>query len=267
MLVNVDQPGESKAWVRYWSHGWGPGGPRGAKRWGYLLAIFRHNAHENRAYNPMARLARGRWVTLVQDDDGAPEDCGWVHHILSEVAAHPRTVVIGYNNGAVFGERQGYWQEKGKFAVDGVTGKEVNYDLLVDVGPMSVLRSFWVRSGGFDNSWGRQSESGILSDWGLTVRAWAAGQRVRDLSRLLQMAKRLLLHCTLVLDSERVQFSVLHYRTRLSREYSTLYCTLVLLSRESALYCTLVVACTSRARLRPHKGLVCRTKPGSLHSY
>jgi len=80
-LANVDQPAESELWVQYYRRAQAQLQPQGGgkegggpQRWGYLAVIFRHNAHENHAYNPMARMARGKLVALLQDDDGGPRN-------------------------------------------------------------------------------------------------------------------------------------------------------------------------------------------------
>jgi len=118
-LANVDQPAESKLWVQYYRRAQAQLQPQGGgkegggpQRWGYLAVIFRHNAHENHAYNPMARMARGKLVALLQDDDGGPKECDWIAHVNAQMDARLRTVVVGLNLGVVTGKggNAGRWE-------------------------------------------------------------------------------------------------------------------------------------------------------------
>lgn len=180
-LANVDQPAEAKLWVQYYRAAQAQGqgeGQAAAQRWSFLAVIFRHDANENRAHSSMARMARGKLLALLQDDEGGPKECDWVTHVNAQVDARLRTVVVGLNLGAVKETGWSIWMDRGPFASDTVTGALVNFGLYADVGPMIVLRRFWIESGGFDDSWGPQGQCGIFSDWEYTSRAWAAGERV-----------------------------------------------------------------------------------------
>lgn len=131
----------------------------------------------------MARMARGRIVAALQDDDIGPERCEWVPRIHAQYEARPRTVVVGINRGVVISLCCNWEQYLDSFARDPVAETLVNFDLMVDVGPMTALRRHWVGTGGFDEGWGPIGSTGIFSDWAFTLQAWAAGQRV---SRLLK---------------------------------------------------------------------------------
>jgi len=71
-----------------------------------------------------------------------------------------------------------------------VTGAMATYNLFVDVGPLIAQRRFWIESGGFDESWGPLGQTGIISDWEMAVRAWAAGERVSPCAPLCWCHKR-----------------------------------------------------------------------------
>jgi len=148
LLVNVDQPGEAREWVHQWRSLQYREGVWGTARHGFVLVLFSHNVHENRAYNTLARLARGEVLVLVQDDDLAPYNCTWLPRV-SSMAHHPRLAVAG-TLGAVrlWGSKGVQAHERDKFGRDRATGEGATPAELVDVGPLAFRRSAWLTTGG-----------------------------------------------------------------------------------------------------------------------
>lgn len=177
LLVNVDQPGEARAWAHQWRTLQYREGVSSAH--GFMLVLFSHNVHENRAYNTLARLARGTVLVLVQDDDLAPRNCTWLPRIVASMLQHPRLAVAG-TLGAVrlWGTKGVQAYEGDKFGVDRGTGEVATPAELVDVGPLAFRRSAWLSTGGLDEAWGPLGQTGVISDWQLVLRQWLAGQWV-----------------------------------------------------------------------------------------
>lgn len=177
LLVNVDQPAEARAWVRQWRTLRYREGVSGHHD--FVLVVFSHNVHENRAYNTLARLARGTVLALVQDDDLAPSNCTWLRRIVSSMAHHPRLAAAG-TLGAVrlWGSKGVQAYEGHTFGMDRATGESAAPAELVDVGPLAFRRSAWLNTGGLDEAWGPLGQTGVISDWQLVLRQWLAGHWV-----------------------------------------------------------------------------------------
>jgi len=70
----------------------------------------------------MARMARGKLLTLLQDDEGGPKQCDWISQVNAQVecaAAHRGRGSRSWGNQAE-GSGGGMLQEL--FALDAVTG-------------------------------------------------------------------------------------------------------------------------------------------------
>lgn len=202
-LANVDQPRESPTWVHFWrtavnasatgaaapegasngtaAAGGGASGGRvgGGRRFSFLVVVFNHNLHENRGYNRLARMARGSAVSMNQDDNLNSQRCNWSRRLLDEMNTRPLVALVGVNGGVVRQSAGGHFMiDPGNFRKDPVTGNFVNYDGLVDIGPMIHPTSAWLALGGIDESYGPRGQAGIFGDWQLSLRTWLAGYRV-----------------------------------------------------------------------------------------
>jgi len=197
-LANVDQPAESKLWVQYYRRaqaqlqpqgGGGGTGKEGGCSGGALVCHIPAQRPREPRIQPMARMARGKLLALLQDDDAGPKQCDWIAQVNAQVDARLRTVVVGLNLGAIKGPggSAAMWREG--LSRDTLTGAWADSSLLVDVGPLSPRR-YLIESGGSMSRGDHGGRRGYLSDWELTVRAWAAGERVSPCALLCCCYKR-----------------------------------------------------------------------------
>ncbi|GLC55625.1 hypothetical protein PLESTB_001008200 [Pleodorina starrii] len=171
LLVNVDSPEEGATWAELaWSTR------------GRLVPVFSANVHEIRAYNRMAALARGRVLVVLQDDDTVqPADCSWLHPLLRQFDSMPRLGMVGlksYRRGNGPEGNLERWPDTYHLFSDSGTGNFFTFPLQVDYAPMALRRSALLNVGGVDEGMSDVGECGIMSDWELSIRMWAAGWQV-----------------------------------------------------------------------------------------
>ena len=65
-----------------------------------LRIVHGDNLHELRAYNRVARLARGELVALAQDDTMPPPTTVWIDSVLATFSAMPKLAALGLHRGA-----------------------------------------------------------------------------------------------------------------------------------------------------------------------
>ncbi|KAG2429410.1 hypothetical protein HYH02_014065 [Chlamydomonas schloesseri] len=89
MLINVDSRTDAAAVAEF------AAGPLGAG--GFVVPVYSNNVHEIRSYNRLARLARGKILVMLQDDDVFPEEsaCVWLSDVVRAFARWPRLGAVG----------------------------------------------------------------------------------------------------------------------------------------------------------------------------
>ncbi|KAG2431528.1 hypothetical protein HXX76_009542 [Chlamydomonas incerta] len=89
MLINVDSRTDAAAVAEF------AAGPLGAG--GFVVPVYSNNVHEIRSYNRLARLARGKILVMLQDDDVFPEEsaCMWLSDVVRAFARWPRLGAVG----------------------------------------------------------------------------------------------------------------------------------------------------------------------------
>lgn len=181
LLINVDDASEFEKWHTVWKE---------TDEGGFVVPIFSHNIHENRGYNNLANLAKGKIIFLFQDDDIPPGNCSWLDKVFKIYQSWPNTGVVGLKTGRI--STVGYvWDEANPVAwlregsdpfknrlKDPNTGVRMYFASVVDVGPMAFLRDLWIEMGGYDEAYCKAGESCIMADWQLTFRSWLAGYQV-----------------------------------------------------------------------------------------
>jgi len=62
---------------------------------GLVIPVISDNIHEARAFNRLARMARGEIIVSAQDDHQYPDSCDWLHEALRVFKAYPRIGLLG----------------------------------------------------------------------------------------------------------------------------------------------------------------------------
>jgi GT2 family glycosyltransferase len=191
ILVNDDSRSESAAWLAELT------GPND-----FLLSS--PNVHEIRAYNRLARLARGDYLLLLQGDHCLPPTPAWLHAGLGLFAAYPRLGLLGGQMGfdqvpfkkiaesvswgvepcrpipfrvpATAAARHGPGDAAG--GASDAAGAAFMYVAGVNIGPLLVRREAYLLTGGFDEAFSCAGEPGIQLDTDLSLRMWEAGYQV-----------------------------------------------------------------------------------------
>jgi GT2 family glycosyltransferase len=201
VIVNDDSRRDHEVWLRELS------GPRD-------FVLSSPNLHETRAYNRLARFARGTFLLLLQGDHCLPRASSWLHTGLGFFERFPRLGLIGGQVSPLSGRplhnahltqvrraaQMGFdevpfkkiaesisWGAPpcrpipsrvaagGGSAVDGVAFRFVAG---VNIGPLLVRRSAFLQAGGFDEAFSCAGEPGIQLDLELSLQLWRRGHQV-----------------------------------------------------------------------------------------
>jgi hypothetical protein len=68
-----------------------------ANETGFVVPVFSANVHEARGYNRAARVARGKYLVIWQDDQVPPENGKWLVEMIKIFDAYPQMAIIGFN--------------------------------------------------------------------------------------------------------------------------------------------------------------------------
>ncbi|GIL69782.1 hypothetical protein Vretimale_10166 [Volvox reticuliferus] len=169
LVVNVDNPHEAGAWAEV------------AEQYkGFVVPVFSANVHEARGYNRAARLARGKYLIIWQDDQLAPSQSStWLTELLALFQAWPRLAIVGMNTYRLCKDRE----PTNRFFTtpwnpDPRTGVKWSFVQLVDFAPLVIRASAFSELGGLEEGFTRPGDCGIWGDWELCSRAWLAGWQV-----------------------------------------------------------------------------------------
>ena len=179
ILVANDGGGgdDGAAWARALSKSAGTSGS-----W---RVVHAGNLHEIRSYARLARLARGRAVAFMQDDDVPPRHGHWIRQSLALFRKHPRLALLGgYTGKTAGGPRCGKYglDAKGVYAgrdrlrmPTSDTGGPFMFHAQLNMGPF-ILRTDALRHmGGLQLGFSCRGESGIGFDYELSLRVWYHG--------------------------------------------------------------------------------------------
>jgi hypothetical protein len=195
VIVNDDSGRDHGEWLR-WLHG-----PNDA-----VLSL--PNVHEIRAYNRMARMARGDFLLLLQGDHCLPTSSLWLERGLRLFDRFPRLGLLGGQMGfdrvplrkiaesvswgmapckpiplhvptEVVSEARG---EGGMWQVthggSSVAGEPFMFVAGVNIGPLLFRREAFLRVGGFDEAFSCAGEPGIQLDTDISLQLWRNGYHV-----------------------------------------------------------------------------------------
>ena len=151
--------------------------------------VYSNDIHEIRAYDRAVRLARGRIICMLQDDDIPPESGEWVGQALRLFERYPKLAVLGGYRGRKFGsdvaEREpkyGYqtlWEKVKKIPFS-EPDLRIPFMFIpaVSTAPLFCRRDAWIQLGGFDLNYSKAGEPGIGFDYEICFRAWLKGWQV-----------------------------------------------------------------------------------------
>ncbi|KAL1525848.1 hypothetical protein AB1Y20_020682 [Prymnesium parvum] len=152
----------------------------------YLL--LSPNVHEIRAYNRLARMARGEFLLVLQGDHCLPPTPAWLHEGLEIFARLPRLAMLGGQMG--FNQvpyrrvaENVSWGAPPCRAVPSqlsVGGRGVPFMFVsgVNIGPLLIRREAFLRVGGFDEAFSCAGQPGIQLDTELSLQLWRQGYQV-----------------------------------------------------------------------------------------
>ncbi|KAK3242517.1 hypothetical protein CYMTET_47805 [Cymbomonas tetramitiformis] len=151
------------------------------------------NLHEIRGYNRLAKFANGDFIVFLQDDDVSKED-KWLHHALELFSSYPKMALLGGYRGRIdIGSKMHGGQVDGlKFGPGmGVrtcckhfthkcpkTNRPFMFVYKVNMGPMIVRRSVFLRLGMYSTDFSCPGAAGIGFDFEFSVRSWYHGFQV-----------------------------------------------------------------------------------------
>jgi hypothetical protein len=182
LVVNVDSVHEAAQWAAAVN-----------ATGDFITLVFSPNVHELRGYNRGAAVARGDALVLLQDDDTPTGSCAWLSNLTALLAARPRIGAVGLKKACIV---HGASDSCGWAWVPGVVkysdpsllgGLLYQYAMVADFSPLAVRASAYADVGGCDEGGAPSGEAGIMLDYELTFRMWAAGWHVTQMSvRLLK---------------------------------------------------------------------------------
>ena len=192
-IVNVDDLQDLAAW----------GAAANTTR-GFITLLVSPNVHELRGYNRGAAVAQGDALIFLQDDDVPTGSCAWLSNLTALLAAQPRIGAVALKKACIVEQANCEWawaRNAVKYS-DPATGLEYQYVTVADFSPLVVRATAFADVGGCDEvrsptaaatSKGHKTdaaraqggapsgESGIMMDYELSMRMWAAGWHVAQL--------------------------------------------------------------------------------------
>ena len=145
------------------------------------------NVHEVRAYNRMARLARGDFLLLLQGDHCVPPSGTWLAGALSLFDRFPKLGMVGGQMGfdevprRKIAEKISWGVPPCKpipFRTAARDGMPFMFVAGVNIGPLLVRRDAFLRAGSFDEAFSCPGDPGIQLDTELSLQLWRHGYQV-----------------------------------------------------------------------------------------
>ena len=152
------------------------------------------NEHEIRAYNRMARMARGEFLLLLQGDHCLPLSGAWLQRALRLFERFPRLGLVGGQLGfdrvplRKIAEQISWGVAPSKpipmrvpRAAGGggaAAGEPFLFVAGVNIGPLLFRREAFLRVGGFDEAFSCAAEPGIHLDTEISLQMWRHGYEV-----------------------------------------------------------------------------------------
>ena len=175
-VVNVDSGDDAAAWAA----------AAAALGDGFVTLVVSPNVHEIRGYNRAAAVARGDTLVLLQDDDTPTGSCDWLANVTRLLRERPLVGAIGLKKACItmHGADSCHWasvERAVKHYDPELDGMRYQYVAVADFAPLVVRATAYSDVGGCDEGAALPGESGILLDYELSLRLWAAGWHVTQL--------------------------------------------------------------------------------------
>ena len=176
VLVNVDSPDVRDGDLAVLVPAVGPSG----------RVLLASNVGETRAYNNLARMARGTHLVLLQDDmQLRPGTGGWLRRSLglfgSQAAARRPLGLLGFSEGVCCVEcptATHPHEVTRPRCVEPGTAEPAEAVACATMGPMMLARGLFLALGGFNESLSARGAPSTLLDCELSARVWLAGRAV-----------------------------------------------------------------------------------------
>ena len=173
IIVNDDSRQDHDTWLR-WLNGTND------------VVISSANVHEIRAYNRMARMARGDFLLILQGDHCLPTaGTRWLESALRLFDRFPRLGLLGGQMGfnevptRKVAEKISWGVPPCKpIPIQASAGLPFMFVAGVNIGPLVVRRDAFLRVGGFDEAYSCVGEPGIQLDTELSLQMWRHGYQV-----------------------------------------------------------------------------------------
>lgn len=140
------------------------------------VVLFSRNIHEIRAYNRLARIAKGDVLAFVQDDAAPPMGCEYLATVSRLYEHDPRLSMIGMNVGTTtpWNHRKHERLHSARFFTGNTmpSVERVEYVACADIGPLLVRKSDFFSLGEFDEKFSEEGQGGVGLDFDLSTRAW-----------------------------------------------------------------------------------------------
>jgi len=176
LVVNVDSGEDAAAWVAAAASVGG----------GFVQLLVSPNVHEIRGYNRGAAVARGDTLVLLQDDDAPSGSCEWLANVTRLLRERPLVGAVALKKACIVmhGADSCHWAwqpDAVKYFDPELDGMRYQYVTVADFAPLAFRATAYADVGGCDEGAVPSGESGILLDYELALRLWAAGWQVVQL--------------------------------------------------------------------------------------
>jgi hypothetical protein len=173
IIVNDDSRLDHAVWLR-WLNGTND------------IVLSSANVHEIRAYNRMARMARGDFLLILQGDHCIPSaGTRWLDNAFRLFEHFPRLGLLGGQMGfnqvplRKIAEKVSWGTPPCKpIPLEAAFGVPFMFVAGVNIGPLLVRREAFLRIGGFDEAFSCVGEPGIQLDTELSLQMWKHGYQV-----------------------------------------------------------------------------------------
>ncbi|XRB11167.1 glycosyltransferase 2-like domain-containing protein [Pseudoscourfieldia marina] len=171
ILVNDDSASEIDVWLTGMSKG---------SDWPFYLLVS-GNVHEIRGYNRLAKMARGKHIVFMQDDDVPPPTPRWILHATSLFRKNSKLGILAGFTGTIQGGpltgKYGVQKDAIKYR-SSFQRRPFMFVTLANMGPMIFRRTAFHELGMFSGNFSCRSEPGIGFDYEMSLRMWYYGYSV-----------------------------------------------------------------------------------------
>ena len=170
ILINNDSGTEVGVWIRELEKG-------DPIRYTVLVS---GNIHEIRGYNRLAKMAQGKLLVLLQDDDYPSYGGRWLRHAHHLFNHNAKLGLVGGFTGTIQGGPMTNKYGVGRAPIKFKSGfrQPFMFATLVNMGPFIIRRSYFLESGMFNGNFSCRGEAGIGFDYEFALRTWYLGYHV-----------------------------------------------------------------------------------------